>query len=182
MPPRIPDETRAAILADIESSENLSTRRIGARHGVSDTTVRNIAKEAGLTDAFSRELTESATRARLADLAQRRSLLAAGLLDDAEALRERAWAEYEQVLSTGEGIRRTTLDLPPLGEVRNAYAALGIATDKHLALVKHDADPGTDKARSLLAGIGDAFKAAADQLADDEDADGSDRGDAAPLP
>lgn len=178
---RIPDDKREAILADIQSDENLSTRRIGARHGVSDFTVRLIAKEAGIEGAFSRERTESATRARLADLKERRSLLAAGLLDDAEALRERAWTEYTMPLPGGEKPVTVTVALPPLSEVRNAYAALGIATDKHLALLKHDTDPGAENARSLLAGLGTAFQVAAAAL-DPEDPDGLDRGDAAPEP
>lgn len=177
MPSRIPDDKREAILADITSDENLSTRRIGGRHGVSDTTVRNIAKEAGLADAFSREGTESATRARLADLKERRSLLAEGLLDDAEALRERAWTEYVHTAAVGTKLDTITVALPPLGEVRNAYAAIGIATDKHLALLKHDTEQSSGPARSLLAGLGEALTAAAEQLPDEPDPDNP-----APLP
>jgi len=179
VPSRIPDDKRDAILADIQSNENLSTRRIAGRHGVSDTTVRNIAKDAGLVDAFSREGTESATRARLADLKERRSLLAEGLLDDAEALRERAWTEYVHTAPVGQKLDTITVSLPPLGEVRNAYAAIGIATDKHLALLKHDTDPGASDARSLMTQLGDAFQIAAAQI---PDADEPDRGNADPLP
>lgn len=184
MPPRIPEEKRAEILADIERRDGRSTRQIGAAHGVSDRLVRKIAEENGITDAWSREHTENATRARLADLAERRSILAAGLLDDAEALRERAWNEYEQAISTGEGLAYATFDLPPLDQVRNAYTSLGIATDKHLALVKHDADPGTERTRSLLAGLGDAFQIAAAALDSDDDPgdDEPDSGNAAPQP
>lgn len=174
---RIPDDKRQAILADIQSDENLSTRRIAGRHGVSDFTVRLIAKEAGIEGAFSRESTESATRARLADLKERRSLLAAGLLDDAEALRERAWAEYMMPLPGGEKPVTVTVALPPLSEVRNAYAALGIATDKHLALLKHDADTSSTETRSLLAGLGEALQRAADELPHEPDP-----GDTASLP
>lgn len=61
---RISDEQRAAILEDIRA-KNGSTRVIGARHGVSDASVRKITKDAGETDAFSREGTEKATRVRL---------------------------------------------------------------------------------------------------------------------
>lgn len=167
MPPRIPDDKREAILKDIQSDENLSTRRIGARHGVSDFTVRLIAKEAGIENAFSRESTESATRARLADLKERRSFLAEGLLDDAEALRERAWTEYVHLMAVGTKAEAVTVALPPLGEVRNAYAAIGIAVDKHAVLLKMDTDSGAGAVRSLMAGIGDALTQAAAAL-DDE--------------
>lgn len=168
MPPRHSDETRAAILADIQSGEQLSTRRIAARHGVSDRFVRTVAEENGITDAWSREHTESATRARLADLKERRALLAEGLLDDAEALRERAWNEYKHTMATSEGLRSVTLDLPPLAEVRNAYAAIGIATDKHLALIKHDGGIGLDEAKSMLGAVAEGLQAAYEQLKADD--------------
>lgn len=177
MPPRIPDDVRGAILADIQSGQNLSTRRIAGRHGVSDRFVRTVATENGITDAWTREHTESATRARLADLKERRSLLAAGLLDDAEALRDRAWAEYEHVASGKDGVETVDLVLPPLSEVRNAYAAIGIATDKHLALLKYDADTSSSETRSLLAGLGEALTTAAAQLPDEPPS-----GDTAPQP
>lgn len=183
MPPRIPDETRDAILADITSPENLSTRRIAARHGVSDRFVRIVARENGIEDAWSRERTESATRARLADLKERRSLLAVGLLDDAEALRERAWAEYEQVVSGPEGAEHVTSALPDLGAVRNAYAALGIAVDKHAQLLKIDGGAALDDAKSMLGafvtGIDAAYAALKAEEAAEAEAAAADDGEAA---
>jgi hypothetical protein len=140
MPSPIPEETRAAVLEDIASEEELSTRTIADRHGVSESTVRKIAKDNGFTDAFTRANTENATRARVADMASRRAELAAGLLEDAEKLRKRAWSKYIHVANGSEGLESIELDLPPLSEVRNAYAALGISVDKHLQLVKHDTD------------------------------------------
>jgi len=140
MPSPIDDETRAAVLEDIASEEELSCREIGKRHGVSESTVRKIARDNGFTDAFTRANTESATRARVADMASRRTELAAGLLEDAERLRKRAWSKYVHVANGSEGLESIELDLPPLSEVRNAYAALGISVDKHLQLVKHDSD------------------------------------------
>ncbi len=168
MPPRIPDDKREAILEDLQSGQELSARRIGARHGVSDFTVRKIAAENGITDAFSREHTENATRARLADLKERRSLLAAGLLDDAEALRERAWTEYVHTAPVGQKLETITVALPPLAEVRNAYAAIGIATDKHLALIKHDGGIGLDEAKSMLGAVAEGLQAAYEQLKADD--------------
>jgi hypothetical protein len=184
MPSRIPDDTRAAVLDDILSPEELSTRAIADRHGVSESTVRAIAKENGIENAFTRANTESATRARVADMASRRTALAAGLLDDAERLRTRAWSAYPMTVSTAAGVETVRLELPPLGEVRNAYAALGISVDKHLALVKHDADPGTEAARSLLTGLGEALQLAAGQLSDPDDVDDDEpaSGNAAPQP
>lgn len=142
MPPRIPDTTRQAILTDIQAKAG-STRTIAAKHGVSDATVRKIATEAGITDAFAREQTEKATRARVADMKAMRAAIAAELLGDVLRLRERAWEPYTVAMSAGGkdgGIELVTLERPPLGEVRNAYTAIGIALDKSLRLEQHDAD------------------------------------------
>lgn len=142
MPPRIPTNRRQAILADIQARAG-STRAIGAKHGVSDNAVRKIAKEAGITDAWSREQTENATRARVADMKAVRTALAADLLSDVVRLRERAWSEYTVPMAAGGkdgGIEMVTLKQPPLAEVRNAYTSIGIIVDKHLALDRHDSD------------------------------------------
>jgi len=176
MPPRIPDDKRNDILNDIETGQ-LSRNAIARKHRVALGTVTNIAQENGLADAFDRSAVESATRARVADLKARRAALAEGLLEDVELLRDRAWDAYEHVVVTKDGAETVDLVLPPLSEVRNAYAAIGIATDKHLALLKHDSDSGSGETRSLLAGLGEALQRAAEQLPDEPDA-----GDAAPLP
>lgn len=168
MPPRIPDDKRAAILADIEAGQ-LSRNAIARKHHVAGSTVSAIADEAGIPDAFDRANVESATRARTADLKARRAALAEGLLEDVELLRDRAWDAYEHVVVTKDGAETVDLVLPPLSEVRNAYAAIGIATDKHLALLKHDTDNGSGATRSLLAGLGEALSAAAEQLPDEPD-------------
>jgi transposase len=140
MPSPIPEETRQAVLEDIASDEDLSTRKIADRHGVSESTVRKIAKDNGFTDAFTRANTENATRARVADMKAQRAELAATLLEDALKLRERAWTAYTYYERSKDGVERVQLDLPPLAEVRNAYTALAIAIDKHVVLDKHDAD------------------------------------------
>jgi hypothetical protein len=140
MPSPIPPETREAILADIASDTEESCRTIAKRHGVSDGTVRKIAKDEGFTNAFTRVDTENATRARVADMKAARTELAQILLEDALKLRERAWAEYTYYERSKDGVERVQLDLPPLAEVRNAYTALGIVVDKHLTLDRHDSD------------------------------------------
>jgi transposase-like protein len=142
LPPRLPEDTRQAILADIEAHGG-STRAIAAKHGVSDGVVRKIAREAGITDAWSREHTENATRARQADLRAMRAQIAADLLGDVARLRDRAWSEYVVPMGVGGkdgGIELVRLELPPLGDVRNAYTSIGIALDKSLRLEQHDAD------------------------------------------
>lgn len=167
MPAPIPGEARQAIVADIESGQK-SARQIASDHGVSPSTVHKISRDAGLEESFERSNTENATRAHVADMAAQRAQLAQAMLDDAHKLRERAWSEYQAIANGPDGPTTVTLDLPPLRDTQAAYTSMGIALDKHLALVRHDADPGTDSTRSMLADLGRALGAAADQLTDGE--------------
>lgn len=167
MPARIDDATRAQIADAIRDAAGgdatTSTRTIAQRFGVSDYTVRKIAKEQQLGDAFSREQTKNATRAREADMAAARAQLAADLLSDAQRLRSRAWSKYRVVVSGPDGADVVTLPLPPAPDTRHLYTALGIALDKHLAVLKHDTSSGTDAARSMLGQLGEALAAFAEQ-------------------
>ena len=142
VPPRLPDDKRAAILADIQTGTK-GRNQIARDHGVSVSTVTKVAKKSGSTDAFDRSQTENATRAAVADSRARRALLAADLLEDASKLRDRAWKAYSYYERGMGGPELVTLDLPPLKEVKEAYVALGVAVDKHVVLERHDAtDPG----------------------------------------
>lgn len=143
MPPRIPDDKRAAILTDIKAGQ-LGARQIAIQHGVAASTVTRLAAQAGIDGAFERSQTENATRATVADSRSRRAQLASDLLDDAEKLRARAWKPYSYYERGMGGAELVTLELPPLKEVKEAYVSLGVAVDKHVALERHDAtDPGT---------------------------------------
>lgn len=143
MPPRIPDDKRAAIIADIKSG-SLANREIARKHGVSSGSITNIAKQAGIEGAFERSQTENATRAVVADNRSRRAQLASDLLDDAEKFRARAWGSYSYYERGQFGPELVTLEKPPLKEAKEAYVAIGIALDKHVVLERHDAtDPGT---------------------------------------
>lgn len=121
MPPPIPDTKRAQILGDIKAGG--TCRGIARQHGVSRTTVSKLAQDAGLDDAFGRQQTKKATAASVADSASRRAKLAENLIKLAELSMDQAVAE--------------------LGEAsaRDAAVVLGIAVDKHRALVDMDRDP-----------------------------------------
>lgn len=131
MPAPLPDDKRAAILADIKAGDG-TCRGIARKHGVSDATVRKIAKDNGITDAFSRAQTENATRAVIADNAARRARLAQRLVTLAELSLDRAVAELSETTA------------------RDAAVVLGIAVDKHIALERHDSGADADQAASLL--------------------------------
>ncbi|GIM88885.1 hypothetical protein [Paractinoplanes toevensis] len=155
--PRIPDEKRAAVLADVKSGEK-SRNQIARDHDVSVGSVTNIARAAGMTDAFDRSSVENATRAAVADNRSRRAALASALLDDADKFRARAWGKYEYYERGQFGPELVSLDKPPLRDAKEAYVALGIALDKHVVLERHDAtDPGV--MGSLLGTLLDGLQA-----------------------
>lgn len=119
MPAPISPEKRAAILDSIKAG---GTRNAIARqHDVSPSTVSKVASENG--HAFDRAQTKHATAASVADTSSRRAALAERLIRLAELSMDQAIAE--------------------LGEAsaRDAAVVLGIAVDKHRALIDMDRDP-----------------------------------------
>lgn len=167
MPKPLDPAKRAAILTDIRAG-TLSARAIAKAHGVAPSTVSKLAADNGVVDAFERAHTEKATRAREADSRAERAALKADLLADARRLRERAWRPYTVAMGTPMGVQKVTLDLPPLGDVRSAYTAIGIVIDKHLALDRHDnaGGAGVDDAVSMLTNLAAGIRALAGQEAD----------------
>lgn len=152
----LPDKKRAAILADIRAGEK-GRNEIARDHDVSTSTVTNVAKGAGIETAFDRTATAKATRAREADCKALREQLKIDMLEDAQRLRQRAWAPYQVVVSTPQGADVVTLEHPPLSEVRSAYTAIGIAIDKSIVLERHDTVDGAAGAKSMLANLADAL-------------------------
>src|SRR5690606_29394390 len=84
LPAPIPDHKRQAILADIKAGK--ARNAIAREHGVSPSTVTNIAKSAGMTDAFDRSQTKRATEAAQADNAAIRAIISRRLLEKANEL------------------------------------------------------------------------------------------------
>lgn len=153
MPPAIPAKKRAAILKDIKAGGH-TCRGLARAHGVSDNVVRRIARTEGIEDAWSRAQTENATRATTIDNKSRRAALIAGLLEDAEHLRQRAREPYPVVVSGREGAEIVTLPEPPLRDVQAAFTAAAIALDKSIAVERHDnPDDGTHEARDMAKAI-----------------------------
>lgn len=137
MPPKIPDDTRNAIIADLKN-ENGSTREIAARHGVGHASVSRIASDAGL--ALDRSKTKNATEARAADNAASRVRLSARFLDEAHAALDDLHEEHT-VFSFGgreNSYNEHKLPKPPTGDKRNLMIIAATAADKHMALERHD--------------------------------------------
>ena len=145
MPPPLDPAKRAAILADIQAG-NASCRGIARAHDVSRTTVSQIAKDAGLNEAFGRQQTKKATEAAQADNKARRAVEATESLTAAAHLRKKIF--------TARGGR----------DAQGWATAYGIMADKHMAFERHDADTGAAGARSVLGRLGEALQLAAEQI------------------
>jgi hypothetical protein len=139
VPPRLPDDKRAAIQADIEASQK-SRNQIARDHDVSVGTVTNIAKAAGLTTAFDRSQTKTATEAKKADNAALRASTSRRLLEKANELLDQMDQPHVAFHFGGKDntYNEKQLDRPPVADLRNLMTAAAVAVDKHLVIEKHD--------------------------------------------
>ncbi|MFI9339979.1 helix-turn-helix domain-containing protein [Streptomyces sp. NPDC052773] len=121
-------------------SEGYGRNEISRRIGRSLRTISVHAAKMGLT--FDRTMTEEATRARKADLEERRVILAEALQGDAEQLTERLWQRYRVFNFGGKDntYESEVLDEPPADAQKALMSAAGIAIDKSLKLAPPDTD------------------------------------------
>ncbi|WP_086765361.1 helix-turn-helix domain-containing protein [Streptomyces bobili] len=86
--------------------------------------------------AFDRTMSEEATRARKADLEERRVMLAEALLEDAERLTEQLWqpAKVFRIGGSANTYAEHDVDEPPSDAKKDIMAAAGIAIEKSLKL------------------------------------------------
>jgi len=145
MPVRIPDAKREAILADVRAGTK-ARNKIALEHDVSAASVTNIARQAGLTDAFDRTQTKSATEAVLADNRAWRAATSRRFLEKCNALMDRMDGPHLVYAFGGKDNDYNEHELaePPVDALRGLMTAAAIAFDKHLAADKHDADVGND--------------------------------------
>ncbi|MGW2594762.1 hypothetical protein ACWCXC_31470 [Streptomyces sp. NPDC001515] len=151
-------------------AEGLGRNAIAREMGIAPAVVSRTAARLGLT--FDRALMQAATAARLADLAERRSLLAEDLISDAERLRARVWEPrlYWDWGGKDHDYDERTHDEPTPGDQRALMGAAGMAIDRSLKLAPPEVSSGVDAAKSMLGSIGEAlaqFVAAEDQQPDD---------------
>jgi transposase len=139
----------------------------------SPSTVTKIARDLDLTFDRAGEVAV-ATEVRRADLAARRTALAAALQDDAEKLRAQLWAPC----TVGEFAGRegewheTNLDRPRFGDQRQIIGAVQTAISTSLRLAPAEGGEGAEQVRSMLGALGEALQQAAADDADDGGADG----------
>jgi hypothetical protein len=161
VPAPLPDRLRRAILADIGAGQK-SRNQIARDHKVSVSSVTKLAP----AGSFDRSKTKRATEARVEDLKALRAVTSRRFLDEANKALDRLNEEYLVHAFGGKDndYNEHTLQLPPAGEARNLMTAAAVAFDKHLAADKHDADTGTEGARSVLGALGEALQVAAARI------------------
>jgi hypothetical protein len=139
----------------------------------SPSTVTKIARELNLTFDRAAEVAV-ATEVRRADLAARRTALAAALQDDAEKLRAQLWAPCTIGEFAGrEGEWHTAdLDRPRFTDQRQIIGAVQTAVSTSLRLAPAEGGEGAEQVRSMLGALGKALQQAAADDPDDGGADG----------
>ena len=131
-------------------AKGLGRNAIAREMGIAPVVISRTAEYLGLT--FDRSQIQAATEARLADLAERRSLLAEVLLDDAEKLRAQMWKPAVVYAFGGKDNVYTEepVSEPPPADKRALMATAATAIDRSLKLVPPLEEAGVDNAASML--------------------------------
>lgn len=145
---KITDEHRAE-LARLHAA-GMTRNDIAREMGISGATVSKLAADAGLT--FDRTAVAAATKARQADLADRRSRLELKNLKVAEQLLDQINQPHLAFNFGGKDNTYTEkqLDRPPVRDVKDLVAAASIATTASLRIAALDTSNGVDEAKSML--------------------------------
>jgi hypothetical protein len=133
--------------------------QIAREIGQPPVSVSRTAEYLGLT--FDRSKIEAATKARLADIAERKSLLAEDLLGDAEKLRAQMW-QPTTVYSFGgkdNTYEEHEFDEAPAAEKRALMSTAATAIDRVMKLLPEQESSNLDAAKSMLGSLGEALSA-----------------------
>ncbi|MEU0354963.1 hypothetical protein [Streptomyces cyaneofuscatus] len=151
-------------------TQGLGRNAISREMGICNAVVSRTAEHLNLT--FDRSRIEAATAARVADLAERRSLLAVQFTEVAEDSLDRVY-KPTTVYAFG-GAKNTyeehTFDEAPAAERRALVAAAGAATDRSLKLAPAEAASNLDGAKSMLGNLGNLLSAYSQEM-DQQDAE-----------
>ncbi|TXS34766.1 hypothetical protein [Streptomyces sp. OR43] len=152
-------------------ADGLGRNAIAREMGIAPAAVSRTAAHLGLT--FDRSKIQAATAARLADLAERRSILADKLTSDAERLRAQMWEPTVVFAFGGKNNVYTEepVSEPPPADKRSIMGTAGMAIDKSLKLAPAETSgSGADDAKSMLGKLAAGIAELANQ---DNDADGA---------
>ncbi|MEU7399999.1 helix-turn-helix domain-containing protein [Streptomyces sp. NPDC044948] len=130
---KVTDAERAEIIR--LHGEGHGRNEIARLIGRAQRTISLICAEEHLV--FDVTMTEEATRHRIAQLAERRAMLAEALQDDAERLSEQIWqpAKVFRIGGSANTYTEHELDEPPADAKKDLMASAGIAIEKSMRLV-----------------------------------------------
>ncbi|MEU8642254.1 hypothetical protein AB0C91_10085 [Streptomyces sp. NPDC048674] len=140
-------------------TEGLGRNAIARAMGIPPCVASRTAEHLGLD--FDRSKIAAATQARLADLAERRAILAERLTEAAE----KALTEMDEpTLVFAFGGKENTfasewLDKAPANEKRALMGTAGMAIDRSLRLAPAEAAGGADEAKSMLGKLAEGIAA-----------------------
>ncbi|MFI5281855.1 MAG: hypothetical protein ACHQ0J_01840 [Candidatus Dormibacterales bacterium] len=149
-PSRVPDATREAIVAAVRAGQRRA--EVARKYHVSDTTVTNLARAAGLVDeplTAARKLAlQTAVEANRLRAKHRRSRQVLALLADSDRLRRQLW-KPARVFAFGRNaagetayIEHEVAEMPAQAK-RDTAIALGILQSKALELIRLDQEADT---------------------------------------
>ncbi|MFI5739182.1 hypothetical protein ACIA9I_12505 [Streptomyces anulatus] len=145
-------------------TQGLGRNAISREMGICFAVVSRTAEHLELT--FDRSRIEAATAARLADLAERRSILAEQLTSDAERLRKKLWEPtFVYAFGGAQNIYNSEpVDEPPPADKRSLMSTAGIAIDKSIKLAPAETSgSGADDAKSMLGKLAQGIAEIANQ-------------------
>jgi hypothetical protein len=119
-------------------ARGLSCEQIAAELGRAKGTVSKQCRKLGLS--FSREQTQAATEAKVADAKARRAEAVRLYMDDWHRIRARAWESYEVPMGSGTGVEVIILEKPPAPDLRAFYGSMSGCIKDQIAIEKHDVD------------------------------------------
>ncbi len=140
-------------------AEGLGRNAIARQMGLNTSVVSRTAAHLGLD--FDRSRIAAATAARVADVAERRSLLAEDLVSDAERLRAQLWQPhlYWDWGGKDHDYDEKLADEPTPADKRALMGAAGMAIDRSLKLLPPETSSGVDQAKSMLGSLGELLSA-----------------------
>ncbi|MEU0979033.1 hypothetical protein ABZ488_07420 [Streptomyces griseus] len=151
-------------------TQGLGRNAICRKMGLTASVVSRTAEHLGVS--FDRSKIQAATTARLADLAERRSLLAVQFTEVAEDSLDRIY-QPTTVYAFGGSMNtyaEHTFDEAPAAERRALVSAAGTATDRSLKLAPAEASSNLDGAKSMLGNLGNLLSAYSQEM-DQQDAE-----------
>lgn len=148
-------------------AQGLGRNAIAREMGRGRRSVSDLAAEMGLT--FDRTATAVATEARKIDAAARRAALIERYYEQAHKQLDRLDRDEHTIkeVSLGKVVTYSTPDLPA-SDVRALLQASIAASTQAAKLEALDGDPGTEVARSMLAGLAEGIRKLADADAQED--------------